>query len=350
MNTRAQGGGEEFSFTPPEEPRREPVSRRLVSIVVAVVLVAGVGGFLVLRLVGRAEAEVYRYSFTRGQTTSYEIQMDMTATPRGIPEAPASLQVRMTASMDMTVVEQRPDGTAVVEIKMRNLQVTPSQGAVPQDVGTVRVTVSPDGRITDVEGLAGLFSITGADPSSFFGLPGGGTDGASSQMFFPTYPSEGIAPGSTWSESTTFPFPFGDDEITMKVDGTHEGFEETPFGRAARIHHHIDFPMDVDFTITELFDAMIRFAQEFGEQTAPTEPPPAAFRNARIVFDGGMVMDTDSLVLPDTGEFVQMDGTGEMSFTMRFEGVPASELGGMPTDFAMDATYDLSIVRVGAAG
>lgn len=347
MDARTPQQGEEFSFSP---PATEPtVSRRLISILVALVLVAGVGGYVLLRLSRSAEAVVFRYSFTQGETATYELSMDMTAMPKGIPEAPQSIDVSVRATMDLNVVEVSDDGNSVVEINMRNIQITPNEAGVPADLGTVRVTIAPDGRITNVEGLGGLFSVTGADPSSFLGLPGGGTDGAASQFFFPQYPPDAIAPGDKWSESSTFPFPFGGEEITMKVDGRHDGFDDTPFGRAARIHHHIDFPMDIEFTIAELFEAMLQFAEAFGDGTRPVEPPPAALRNAKMVFNGGMQMDSDSLVLPETGDFVQLDGTGTMAFSMRFEGIPQSELGGAPSEFQMDAKFDMSIVRVESA-
>lgn len=357
MDARTPETTEEFVFAPPDSteefvfapPGKQPVPRRLISLLLAFLLVAGVGGFFFVRLSRSAEAQIFRYVFTEGETATYELSMDMSATPKGIPEAPQSLDVGVKATMDLEVVDVANDGTTVLDIRMRNLQVTPAEGPLPADLGTVRVTMAPDGRISKVEGVGGLFSLTGADPSAFFGLPGGGTDAAGSQLFFPQYPTDAIAPGDDWSESSTFPFPFGDEKITLTVDGRHDGFEDTPFGRAARIHHRINFPMDIEFTFTELFEAMLKFAEAFGDGSRPTEPLPAPLQNAKMIFGGNMTMDSDTLVLPDTGDFVQLDGTGVMSLTMKLEGVPQDQLQGQPAEISMDAKFDLSVVRVKSA-
>lgn len=323
---------------PPRAPRS-----RFLALPLALALIAGAAGVLVLRSSPSAEAQVFRHAFQAGETRTYQMTMDLTATPEGIPDT-ETIEGSVQATMRMTVVSSYEDGSGVVEIDISDVRMEPAQPGVPTELGTLRVTVDPDGSISDVEGAGGLLSMTGVDPMSGF-TSGGGSDASSSQFFFPQYPADAIAPGDTWSESTTVPLPFGDDQLTIDVGGELLGYEGTRYGRAARLGYDIDMPMDMSFSMQELFDAMLAFTREFGPPGEAVSPPPAEFRDARFVFSGGMQMNAESLVIPDTSDLVQLDGTADMRFTVKLEGVPDGLLGDS-NEMTIDAELKMSMVRV----
>lgn len=343
MDTHVLDVDDEFSEAPP--PGRE-VPKRLISIVLATLLALGAGGYLFFRFTGKAEAQVFQYSFTKGEKTSYELSMNMTVTPKG-EGVPAPVSMKMSATMDFEVVDKLSDASSVVDVRLRNVFVEPQGAALPEDLGALRLTISPSGQVTKTEGT-GVMSILGVDPAASFTPGAGASDSASSQWWFPAYPSEAIGPGDSWSETSTYPMPFGDDKLTITVKGSHEGFEELSFGRMARIHQRMDLPMDVEFSFADLFNAISRMAQEFGSAETPPSLPPAMV-DAKMVMTGAMTMEADSYVDPETAEFVQMDGSGTMNMRVEVQGLPQEALAGKPSAMDMEAKFDMSVVRASSA-
>lgn len=313
---------------------------RLLPALIAALLVSGAAGyFAYTKSSNDAELVSFRYAYQAGEKRTYDITMHMDMKPTGLPDA-APFQGMMNATMGLDVASTAEDGSTIIEIEMSNISIQPNLGTVPGDIGKMRVSIAPDGRVTKVEGVGGPFGAAGIDVGSFLNIPGGGaTDSASSQFLFPQFPSKGVRPGDSWTEETVLPLPFSDEPLTVKTEGTFEGYEQTLYGRAAKMHHVTSIPMNFDFTLAELFQSMAAIT----EGGAP--PVPLEAQGARFVISGSMKMVTDSLVLPGGGDMTKMVGTTDLDLNMRIEGVPASALQGSPGEFSMAGTMDMTILR-----
>ncbi len=330
----------------PPTPRKSFKRRRrgrLLPALIAGLLVSGAAGyFAYTKSSTDAELVSFRYAYEAGDKRTYDITMQMDMKPSGLPDS-APFQGTMNATMGLDVVSKVEDGSTIIEIEMSNISVQPNLGT-GGDIGKMRVSIAPDGRVTKVEGVGGPFGAAGIDVGSFLNIPGGGaTDSASSQFLFPQFPNEGVRPGDSWTEETVLPLPFSDDPIKVTSVGTFEGYEQTTYGQAAQMHHVVTMPMNFSFTLAELFQSMA----EITEGGAP--PVPLEAQGARFVINGSMKMITDSLVLPGGGDITKMVGTTEMDLDMHIEGVPASALEGSPGEFSMAGTMSMTILRTDGA-
>lgn len=261
------------------------------------------------------------------------MDMGIKLTPRGGPSA-QPFKGRVRASMNITAFDKRSDGTTIVDLSLTDVRTAPQRGA-PSKGGRLRLAIAPDGRVTNVEGTGGVFSIAGVDPGSLLGGSGSNpADTTSSQVLFPQYPANAIEPGDTWSHTTTAPLPFGDGKVEVRTDGRFEGYTDSPLGRAAKIGLRITTPIDYTVTVADLAKA-----------NTGAVPTPAAPSDARIVLDGETVTASTALVLPGTSDLVRLDGKTTMTVQMKVEGVPAEQLEGAPSDYVFDATITMSIVR-----
>ena len=321
--------------------RRAP--KRLLAALAAGVVVVLVAAFFVMRMGGNAEGQVFRYALTQGEKQSYDLSITVSGVVAGVPNAPP-IQGTISATMGYEVLSAQPDGTSQVRFTVENLRSEPA-GALPPGPGgaSLDVTIAPDGSVTDVTGAGGIFSAAGASMDSLSGLSGSPSDTAGSQFMFPQFPAdEKIAEGDSWNEKSSFPLPFGDNTVTVTSTGTHNGFQDSPYGQVAKFHHSMSAPMDMEFKMADMFKAM---ADAFGGQ-AQQVPPEVA--NVVMKITGDMSMDADSLVIPDTSELVQLDGTAKTSMRIVMEGVPQGA-GAPPDDMAMDMTMKIQLLRVGGA-
>ncbi len=321
---------EEFVVAPSAPSRRKP--KWAVIAAALVVIVAGTA--FVLRSSGSAEAVAFRYAFAEGEKQAYDITMSVTAKPIGVPDA-QPFEGTMHAAMGYEVVDLEEDGSATLEMTIGGISFEPNVSTPPAENSTLRVRIAPDGRIASVKGTGGLFGAAGASLDSLASLPAGApTESAGSQFMFPRFPADAVKPGDTWTESTSVPLPFGSGDIKMTSTGRHDGYEDSSAGRLARFHHAIEAPLDMSFNLAEM-------ASRLGDQAGPI---PNGAENASFTIGGKMSMDADSLVIPDTSELVRLDGTVNLSMTMKFAGASA-ELGG-PTDLAFESTMRMSMVHV----
>lgn len=308
-----------------------------------VVLVAAVVG-LVVRGPQTAEALVYTYAFEPGQTRVYEMKMDMKVTPQGLPEMgqaiDGALNGTLKAKVTMKTVEVRKDGSAVLELTMSNLRGTGPLGVGAQ-IGsqTMRMHVSSNGEILGVDGQ-GLFGAL--DPTMMFGVStgdAGGTFGSTS--LFATFPDKALKPGDTWTQTQRIPFPFGDQELTVSTSGEHEGFEDSSFGRVARMSMTIRMPFNIAFNFADI----LSFAAKVGGRAVESEVP-AELRSARMVMSGGMNGDMTALMPPGRGDLVKMVADMKMDLGTNIENVPAAFTQGAPQSFKMLADMRMEMVRI----
>lgn len=265
------------------------------------------------------------------------MDMGIKLTPRG-EQSTQPFRGRVRASMNVAAVDRRPDGTTLLELTLTDVRTDPERAGAPLQGGKLRLAIAPDGRVTDVEGTGGVFSIAGVDPGSLLGGGAGApADTTSSQVLFPQFPTNAIEPGDTWSRTSTAPLPFGEGSVEVQTDGRFEGYTNSPLGRAAKIGLTITTPIDYTVSLAELTKA----TAESGAPV-PTPAPP----DGRIVLDGRTVTASTAVVLPGTSDLVRLDGKTTMTVQMAVEGVPADQLRGAPANYAFDATITMSIVRV----
>jgi hypothetical protein len=329
---------DEFFFTPEISGKgskargslRRPGSpKRLRAALAAGLAVVLLAGFFVLRMGGGAQGQVFAYALARGDKHTYDLTLTMNAVPAGVPNA-QPFEGKVNATLAYEVVDEAADGSSTVAMTLQNMSMEPNMGTAMPNGTTLRVTIAPDGRVTNVEGAGGVFGAAGA---SLGALPGSPQDTAGSQFMFPQFPSDAVAPGDSWDEESTFPLPFGDNAVTVNVNGKHNGFENSQFGNVAKFHHSTTMPLNISFAFAEL-------AQSMGDAAASI--PPGA-ENAVMRITGDMSMDADSLVIPDTGELVSLDGDVKMTMHMKMEGLP--EGAGAPGDFAFTSTMDVAMLR-----
>ena len=325
--------GDEWVFGASGGSLAVPKQRRALAAVLAGLLVAVLAGVFVVKQSGDAEAAAFKYTFAAGEQRSYDLQMSINVTPEGVPDAQA-FTGKVAATLRFLVAQQQEDGSTVIELALSNVVFDPPTSTLPFDSGTMRVRMSPEGRVTSVDGAGGIFGAAGGATNSLLAAPSGApSDTAGSQFFFPPFPANALKSGDTWNERTTLPFPFGDDEITINTTGELAGFEDSAFGRVARVRHAITAPMDLSFSFGEL-------AESIGQSM---EGAPSGFESAKFVVKGDTVMNADSLVLPETSDIVQMTGKAEMTMTMALEGVAAAA-GSAP--MTLKSVIDMSIVRL----
>lgn len=305
----------------------------VVGLTTAVLAAAALG--LLANGRGTAEAVVYAYALRTGDTRTYDMEMSVDVdSSEGLPLPDGAVRQRMAGTLSTKVVEVHSDGSATIEMTFDLRPRADGADAFGPTRSTQRLRIERDGRIVSSEGSM---------PFSFF--PGeSAMGGAGSFGLFPTYPAEAVRPGDTWERSYAVPFP-GARGRTVKVEGKHEGFENTRFGRAARIRHDVSVPVELTFPIGQF---MAGFAPTFG-QTAPWPRPlggtmPEA-AGAEIRFDGSMKSSGVSLVLPDGSELVEGHARMTTVMAMKMSGFPTDARNGFPSSMSIKATLTLDVVR-----
>jgi hypothetical protein len=281
---------------------------------------------------------VFRYAFDREEVRNYALSMSIKVVPQGTPDA-QPFEGKVRASMTMQVIEKLPDGSVVLDLAVDDVETEPTSSQSVQG-GRLQISLAPDGRVIDVEGTGGVFAAAGVDPGAFIaGSGGGAAQNAGSQLLFPRYPGGAVKPGDTWSSTSSVPLPYGDKKVEVRSDSRLDGYEDSPYGRAAKIHLSVRTPLDLDVTVDELAEA---YATQAGE---PAAPIPDAPPGARLGLSGRTLMEGDTLVRPETSELIQLRGTTTMSMRMEVKGVPTEQLEGGSTAYVFDATTTMSIVR-----
>lgn len=297
------------------------------------VLVAAVVGLAVRP--ATAESLVYTYALEPGQTRTYAMSTRMLFTPQDIPDFTETLDETVTGKLTMKVLEVRSDGSTLIDFSMSEVSTTgtdTSDGDV--DAGSMRMLVSKSGELLDIEGSGDLFG--GFDLGEFMGVSDDGSSVGATNVL-PTYPSKPIGPGDTWTESADVPLPFGNESMHMTATGEHQGFQETNYGRAARMHMKMSTPLNLGFSFADLLSGT-------GEQLPDLAG--SGFEAARMVMNGSLRGDATSLVTPGTGDLVKMQMDMKMNFSMRMENVPAELMQGAPTNFSMLGDMRMKLDRI----
>lgn len=318
-------------------PARATSSRRsgwpALAAAFAVLVAAVVGIF-----VRPAGASVYAYALTPGQTRTYAMSMRMAFTPSGIPGVAGTVRETMTGRMTMKVTDVADDGSTTLKMTMTDVRAS-GELAEPGEFqnGTITMRISESGELLSVEGP----NFFGMDPSDFFG----GTrqertkdTSVGSSNMLPSYPSEALEPGDTWTQTEEVPLGVGDNTLRMTMDGEHAGFEESAYGRVARMKMRFQSPLDVSMSFAE--------ALGLTGDAAGAEELPAELRAAQMVMRGSITGDLASLVIPDTCDMVTMGMNTKMNVAIGLENVPADVAAAMPANMRMVGTMAMKLNRI----
>ncbi len=296
-----------------------------------VVLVAAVVGLVVRP----ADAHVFRYVLEPGQTRTYSMSMRSVFTPQGIAGFAESIDETMTGRMTIKVVEVRTDGSTLFDLSLFELSV--SSSSAPPESGSMRMLVSNSGKLIDIEGTG---ILGGFDFGALLGVANkesGETFGATSIL--PSFPETAIGPGDTWTETEEVPLPFSDTKLQVNVRGEHQGFQDTTYGRAARVFTKTSAPFDFGFSFADIL--------QLAGEALPAELNAPEIRAFRMVVSGKMLGDLTALVVPDTGDLVRMQMDMKMNFGFRFENAPAEfALSGGPESFSMLGDMRMKLDRI----
>lgn len=295
--------------------------RGIIAAGVALVLVA----LAIFVLRADEPAAAFTYRFQDGERRSYTLDMRVRIAPR-TDSAAEAFTGRVRASMDVIAVE-RSGRSTVVDVVLDDVVTEPVRPGARVEPGTIRLTLAPDGRVTGVEGTGGLLSLAGVDPGALVGAAGGAAGGAGSQVLFPQFPTEQLEPGARWSRTTRVPVPFAGTSATVRFDGRFEGYADSPRGRAAWISTTMTTPIDVAATLADLARA-----------AGATPGPDAA---GSVAIDGRTVTQSRALVIPSTGELLELDGTTTLGADLHLDGVPGADARG----YGFDATITMAIER-----
>lgn len=283
----------------PGEPteRQHRGRRRLGAALLAGVLVAGGATMYVLNSSNKSEPSVrvipkvtsrakpaavkptaFHYAFRAGETRSYQLKMTAQTGTKG---ADNFASTTVTALLGLRVTDVAEDGSAIAELSLDEIKVTPSTEEPPAP-GTTTIRIGPDGRVTSAKGSEAL--IGGRDFSKSGGTVGTSEDPAAAigaQFLFPQLPSDAVKAGDEWTKDSPILVPDSDQTIVVHSSGRLDGFDGSGPARVAKVHQSAAAPIE----------------STVGSEKVTTT----------------MEWTTDSLVVPSTGEVKSMTGTIKQS-------------------------------------
>ena len=316
---------------PPGAPQAppEPARRRWfvpVAIVVAVLLVAGVG-WVVLSGGDTAEAQPLALSFTQGQEKTYVLHQTMDAQMSSdvFGTQPLKMDLRETVTWRVTSVDD--DGTATIEVTVTDLSGSLNGEPVPSsDIPALEMKIASDGRVLSAGGIA----FGGSPDTQGFGFPG-------MEQLTPILPDSGdkVAVGDTWEKTFSQDFPYGDGTVEFTATSTYARDETVDGRQAAVIQTHMTVPLDLTIDLSELLKAL------GPELSGTTGADLGSLEGASIAYDGRGELSQTSFVDLQAKELLKTRSNGTFDISLGFQGVPG--VGETPVDIAFTGTFTQSL-------
>lgn len=278
----------------PSPPRR--TGRRALAVVLAVLVAAGIGGWVLLA--GRGDA--LALTFAPGASWRYRMTMSMhgamEASDRSVP-----YDVVMAGDAELRVRSVAEDGTAVVEEVFTNVTMT-SDGK-PVEVPSLpspTLTIARDGRVVSSSSST-LFGGDGAQ-----GPTQVAQDGISAVLS-----DSDVSPGDTWTTAVTETI-LGS-PTTYTATSVYLRDERVGGATAAVVGTTAVVPLDIRVEAADV-GALLGLPPD-------RLPPGAAF-----VYTGGTTVARTSWIDIDAGRLIETRETGRYDMTTRAQGLPASAL------------------------
>jgi hypothetical protein len=324
MNDHGTG----FVLHPRPAPRRRTLFSLATVLAVAAVL-AGAGAVWLTRPTGPDVA--LALSFEEGRTYRDRLDLGMDGTLEVLGrEVPFTMEASEVVTT--RVIEVAPSGETTLEIAVEDLSASFSGIPVPEIPGKVppiRLTVSPDGRVTTEDGLT--FPGPPADPGN---LP--------ANQMFPLLPDHPVGPGDTWEVEYRQRIPFVRGAIEIDARNAFLRYHDVGGTRVAVIDSHVSMP--IDFQV-DLGDAAA-FADQFGlpgdrplsDQfgTPADEPVP----DLTLAYRGHADTRQVAWIVPATGQIVKSSSVTDMELTTEITEPAAQTAADLEFTLAGEMTVD----------
>lgn len=318
---------------PPEAPQATPESTRRrwivpVAIVVAVLLVAGVG-WVVVSGGDTAQAQPLALSFTQGQEKTYVLHQTMDAQMSSdvFGTQPLKMDLRETVTWRVTSVDQ--DGTATIEVTVTDLSGSLNGEPVPSsDIPPLEMKIASDGRVLSAGGIA----LGGSPDTQGFGFPG-------MEQLTPILPDPGdtVSVGDTWEKTFSQDFPYGDGTVEFTATSSYARNETVDGRQAAVIQTHLTVPLDLTIDLSELLKAL------GPELTGSTGADLGALEGASIAYDGRGELSQTSFVDLQAKELLKTRSNGTFDVSLGFQGIPGGESSPVAISFTGTFTQSLDV-------
>ncbi|MDH7601215.1 MAG: hypothetical protein QHI38_03605 [Armatimonadota bacterium] len=290
-------------------------------------------GVVICCAVWSASAEPVKlaYKFTKGELDKYRSNISVTITTSSGPGKPSipPIVVTMETVQQSRTLEVLPDGSAKVRVSHSISSVSVSgvpkgkTPAVPKQSFSLVYTMSPQGRITSVEGaqnLQKMFESAGLRNFDMSFL----TNQMASYVLLPEEP---IDIGSTWKQ--VIPLPLGWGEVS--VESTLDSYGEKIWSQtAARISQKFTGRMDLGQVVRSLAGSM---ASTEKERQAASQITGTMDMNGTMTF----------LFAPELGKILK--GSGQMWAEMTLNMPGAAVAQGAPSQMQMHMDMKCSITR-----
>jgi hypothetical protein len=317
---------------PPPAPEPEAPTRRrgMIALAVAVVLVvvAGLVAFAITRS-DTAEAQPLALSFTQGQERTYDVHQTMDANISSPLFGDEALSMDVSQVVGWKVVSVDDDGTATIEVTVRDMSGTVNGTEVPSTPALpIEIRIASDGRVLSAGGLS-----LGAGQTQGFGFPGMG-------QLTPILPDDGeaVSVGDTWDKEFSQDFPFGEGTIDFSATSTYVRNETVNDREAAVIETQMTVPIDATLDLAELLDAL---GPEITGATGAAGLEQLG--DGSIAYVGGGTFTQTSFVDLDARELLKTQSRGRFDISMSVEGIPGLAEGSVEMDFAGSFTQGLEL-------
>jgi hypothetical protein len=317
---------------PPPAPEPEAPTRRrgMIALAVAVVLVvvAGLVAFAITRS-DTAEAQPLALSFMQGQERTYDVHQTMDANISSPLFGDEALSMDVSQVVGWKVVSVDDDGTATIEVTVRDMSGTVNGTEVPSTPALpIEIRIASDGRVLSAGGLS-----LGAGQTQGFGFPGMG-------QLTPILPDDGdaVSVGDTWDKEFSQDFPFGEGTIDFSATSTYVRNETVNGREAAVIETQMTVPIDATLDLAELLDTL---GPEITGATGAAGLEQLG--DGSIAYVGGGTFTQTSFVDLDARELLKTQSRGRFDISMTVEGIPGLAEGSVEMNFAGSFTQGLEL-------
>ena len=297
--------------------------KRRIAVAAAVI-------FVIAACAACAEPVTLAYKFTKGEIDKYKMAMSMSMNMPLLPGGSAFPPMGMSMQMVFRqhTLDVLPDGSARIRVTYTpsDMKITggpkmKKQPSVPNQSTSMVMTMTPDGRTTNVEGMDKALAASGVqnfDMNQFTNMMG-------QYAFLPAGPVE---IGSSWNQTVPMPFTGGN----MRVDSVLESYGEPIWSQpAAKINQKYSAYIDIGQLIRTFVGSMAGLK--------PKEQQAVGSITGGMDLNGAM----DFYFAPAIGKVLK--GAGNMTGAIKINMPSTVVKSGAPSALTMDIDMKMSLTR-----
>ncbi|TMK86131.1 MAG: hypothetical protein E6G44_04590 [Actinobacteria bacterium] len=293
--------------------------RKPLAFVLAFLLVAGVGAYLVMNRSGSASGTTFSLALAKDQTFRYQLGMSFNGSVvAGSEQVP--FNVSATEIVSWRVLSVNADGVAMIQMRIESMTSKVNGRRTPAALPPpFTIRVAKDGRVLTAGNMA---LLNGDNPGSMF--PG-------SDQFMPLLPDHPVKPGDFWTKTFDQDFPFGSGHLHYVTKNLFLRYETVDGVRAAVISSTIELPLDFSIDLDQL-------AKAVGGSSDFSGLP----KGAKMIFGGSAKVTEISWLDLAHGALVNGSANGTIDMDVRIKGLP--ELPGLPgNEIRMNGNMSLTV-------